>query len=92
MASSPTETSISFFNLAVGRPGDPLLTGPPAFTSLVAIAPYNRQLPPLSKSNPTDTWWQPTKRSQDGLSAIFGRSSADGAKRLRCGGFNHAMT
>lgn len=28
---------------------------------------------------------------QDGLSAIFGRSSADGAKRLRCGGFNHAM-
>lgn len=28
---------------------------------------------------------------EDGLSAIFGRSSADGAKRLRCGGFNHVF-
>eukprot|EP00438_Fugacium_kawagutii_P015817 Skav211376 [mRNA] locus=scaffold2406:118784:126497:- [translate_table: standard] len=27
----------------------------------------------------------------DGLSAIFGRSSADGARRLRCGGFNHVF-
>ena len=29
---------------------------------------------------------------KDGVSAIFGSTSADGAKKLHCSGFNHVPT
>lgn len=83
MASSRTETDVLVI---------PFSQGLQHLQAWLQLSHKNRQLPPLSQLSLTDIWWQPTKRSQDGLSAIFGRSSADGAKRLRCGGFNHATT